>query len=151
MHMHRREGAIFKGSVHVENVHWRRSWGSYRERNQKSKTAVARGRGGRSRLPSRIIYLLPGSSPSCASNFHHFATPWAPRRSLTGGHVKTMLAYGLSLSHGHQGFRPFSPGHGEAAEPVGPAVARVEGHSKLQTVPTCALETASTAVIQVMN
>ena len=39
-----------------------------------------------------------------------------------------MLAYGHSLSHDHQGFRPFSPDHREAAGPVGPAVARVQVH-----------------------
>ena len=65
----------------------------------------------RSRLPSAIFDKLNGSSPSCSSNFHHFAAPWAPRGSLTGGHVKVMLAYGHSLSHGPQGFRPFSSDH----------------------------------------
>ena len=62
-----------------------------------------------------------------------------------------MLAYGHSLSHGHQGFRPFSPDHREAAGPVGPAVARVEVHCKLQTVTSCVLATASTAVMEVSN
>ena len=72
-----------------------------------------------------LISSIYGSSPSCALNFRHFATLWAPRGSLTGGHVKVMLAYGHSLSLDHQGFRPFSPDHREAAGPVGPAVARV--------------------------
>ena len=62
-----------------------------------------------------------------------------------------MLAYSHSLSHDHQGFRPFSPDHREAAGPVGPAVARVEVHCKLQTVASCALATASTAVMEVSN
>ena len=62
-----------------------------------------------------------------------------------------MLAYGHGLSLDHQGFRPFSPDHREAAGPVGPAVARVEVHCKLQTVTSCALATASTAVMEVMN
>ena len=53
------------------------------------------------------------------------------------------LAYGHSLSLDHQGFRPFSPDHREAAGPVGPAVARVEVHCKLQTKTSCALMTAS--------
>ena len=74
-----------------------------------------------------------------------------PRESLTGGHVKVMLAYSHSLSYDHQGFRPFSPDHTEAAGPVGSAVARVEVHCKLQTVATCALATASTAVMEVSN
>ena len=131
------------GSVHVKRLHWRTSWTPYRDQNQKSKTAVARGRGRRSRLPSRILEKLNSSSPSWSSNFHHFAAPWAPRGSLTGGHVKVMLAYGCRLSHDHQGFRPFSPDHREAAGPVGPAVARVKVHSDLQIVPSCALATAS--------
>ena len=38
-----------------------------------------------------------------------------------------------------------------AAGPVGPAVARVKVHCKLQTVTSCALTTASTAVMEVMN
>ena len=105
----------------------------------------------RSRLPSAIFDLLPGSSSSWSPNFHHFATPWAPRGSLTEGHVKVMLAYGYSLSHGHQGFRPFSPDHGEAAGPVGPAVPRVQVHCKLQTVTSCPLATASKAVMEVSN
>ena len=62
-----------------------------------------------------------------------------------------MLAYGYSLSHGHQGFRPFNDHHGEAAGPVGPAVASVKVHCKLQTVASCALATASTAVMEVSN
>ena len=105
----------------------------------------------RSRLPSAILDKLNGSSPSWSSNFHHFAAPWAPRGSLTGGHVKVMLAYGYSLSHDHQGFRPFSPDHREAAGPVGPAVASAQVHCKLQTVASCALATASKAVMEVSN
>ena len=61
-----------------------------------------------------------------------------------------MLAYGHSLSYGHQGFRPFSPDHREAAGPVGPAVARVQVHCDHQIVPSRALTTASTAVMEVM-
>ena len=79
----------------------------------------------RSRLPSAIFDLLPGSISSWSLVFHHFATPWAPRGSLTGGRVKVMLACRHSLSYDHQGFRPFSPGHREAAGPVGLAVARI--------------------------
>ena len=104
----------------------------------------------RSRLPSAIFDLLPGSSSSWSLDFHHFATPWAPRGSLTGGHVKVMLACGHSLSHDHQGFRPFSPDHEEAAGPVGPAVARVQVHCDHQTVPSRALMAASTAVMEEM-
>ena len=62
-----------------------------------------------------------------------------------------MLAYGHILSHGHQGFRPFSNDHREAAGPVGPAVARIKVYCKLQTVTSCALATASMAVMEVMN
>ena len=62
-----------------------------------------------------------------------------------------MLAYGYSLSHGHQGFGPFNPHHREAAGPVGPAVASVQVHCKLQTVALCALATSSTAVMEVSN
>ena len=62
-----------------------------------------------------------------------------------------MLAYGCRLSHDHQGFRPFSPDHREVAGPVVPAVARAEVHCKLQTVPSCALATASTAVIGLVD
>ena len=76
-------------------------------------------------LPSRIFDKLNSSSPSWSSDFHHFAAPWAPRASLTGGHVKVMLVYSHSLSYDHQGFRPFSPDHKEAAGPVGSAVDRV--------------------------
>ena len=96
--------ARITGSATVKRIHLRTSWASYRERNQKSKTAVARGRVLRSRLPSAILDKLNSSSPSCASDFHQFAAPWAPRESLTGGHVKMMLAYGQTLSHDHQGF-----------------------------------------------
>ena len=62
-----------------------------------------------------------------------------------------MLAYDHSLSLDHQGFRPFIADHREAAGPVGPAVARVKVHCKLQTVTSCALATASMAVMEVMN
>ena len=62
-----------------------------------------------------------------------------------------MLACGHSLSYNHQGFRPFSPDHREAAGPAGPAVARVEVHCNVQTVPSCALATASTAVMEVSD
>ena len=62
-----------------------------------------------------------------------------------------MFAYDHSLSYDHQGFRPFSPDHTEAAGPVGPAVARVQVHCNLQTVTSCALATASTAVIGLVD
>ena len=62
-----------------------------------------------------------------------------------------MLAYSHSLSYDHQGFRPFGPDHGEAAGPVGPAVASAQVHCKLQTVDSCALATASAAVMEVSN
>ena len=52
------------------------------------------------------------------------------------GHVKVMLAYGHTLSYGHKGFMPFTPDHREAAQPVGPAVARVEGHCYHEAVPS---------------
>ena len=81
----------------------------------------------------------------------HFLLLSGSRGSLTGGHAKVMLAYGHSLSYGHQGFRPFSPDHREAAGPVGPAVARVQVHCNLQTVTSCALATASTAVIGLVD
>ena len=42
------------------------------------------------------------------------------------GHVKVMLAYDHTLSYGNQGFRPFTPDHREAAQPLGAAVARVK-------------------------
>ena len=60
----------------------------------------------------------------------------ATRGSLTEGHVKVMLAYGYSLSHGHQGFMPFTTDHREAAQPMGAAVAGVEVLCEHQTVPT---------------
>ena len=60
-----------------------------------------------------------------------------------------MLAYGYSLSHDHQGLRPFRPDHREAAGPVGPAVASAQVHCKLQTVASCALAAASTAAMEV--
>ena len=44
------------------------------------------------------------------------------------GRVKVMLAYGHTLSYGNQGFRPFTPDHREAAQPVGAAEARVKVH-----------------------
>ena len=84
-------------------------------------------------------------------NFHQFAAPWAPHGRLTIGHVKVMMAYDHSIFLDHQGFRPFSTDHREAAGPVGLAVARVEVHYKLQTVTSCALATASMTVIEVMN
>ena len=65
--------------------------------------------------------------------------------------MKVMLSYGHSLSYDHQGFRPFSPDHREAAGPVGPAVSRVQVHCNLQTVTSCALATASTAVIGLVD
>jgi hypothetical protein len=105
----------------------------------------------RSRLPSAILYKPNSSSPSWSPDFHHFAAPWAPRESLTGGHVKVMLAYGYSLSLDHQGFRPFSTDHREAAGPVGPAGSRVEVHCKVQTVTSCALATTSTVVMEVVT
>ena len=66
------------------------------------------------------------------------------------GHVKVMLAYGHTLSYGHKGFRPFTPDHREAAQPVGAAAARVEVLCDHQTVPSRALTTASTAAVEVM-
>ena len=90
----------------------------------------------RSRLPSAIFSLLPGSTSSWSLDFHHFATPWAPRGSLNEGHVKVMFVYGYSLSHGHHGFRPFTTDHREAAQPMGAAVAGVEVLCEHQTVPT---------------
>ena len=62
-----------------------------------------------------------------------------------------MLAYGYSLLYDHQGFRPFTPDHREAAGPVGPAVASAQVHCKLQTVDSCALATASAAVMEKSN
>ena len=62
-----------------------------------------------------------------------------------------MLVYGHSLSHDHQGFRPFSHDRREVAGPVGPAVARVQIHCGYQTVPSRALATASTALMEVMT
>ena len=62
-----------------------------------------------------------------------------------------MLAYSHSLSYDHQGFRPFSPDHREAAGPVGPAVSSAQVHCKLQTVASCALATASAAVVEISN
>ena len=129
-------------SIRAKRIHWRTSWASYRERNQKSKTAVRWGRRVRTVLPSASFDKLNGSSPSWSSNFHHVAAPWAPLGSLTGGHVKVMLVYSHSLSLDYQGFRSFSPHHKEAAGPVRPAVARVEAHCDLQRVPSCALATA---------
>ena len=61
-----------------------------------------------------------------------------------------MLAYSLRLSYDHQGFRPFSRDYRKAAGTVGPAVARVQVHCDHQTVPSRALTTASTAVMEVM-
>ena len=61
-----------------------------------------------------------------------------------------MLACGRSLSHDHQGFKPFDPVQREAAGPVRPAVARVQVHCDHQIVPSRALTTASTAVMEVM-
>ena len=119
--------------------------------NQKSATAVRRRRPLRVAQPSRIFDFRPRASPSWSLSFHHFATPGTPRGSLTEGHIKVMLAYCCRLSHDYQGFRPFSPGHREAAGPVGPAVARVEVHCKLQTVTSCVLATASTVVMESMN
>ena len=58
-----------------------------------------------------------------------------------------MLAYSHSLAYDHQGIRPFTTDHREAAVPVEPAEDRVHVHSKLQTVPSCALATASTVVL----
>ena len=64
---------------------------------------------------------------------------------------KVMLSHVYNLSHDHQGLRPFSPDHIEAAGPVGPAVAGAQVHCKLQTVALCALATASKAVMEVSN
>ena len=67
------------------------------------------------------------------------------------GHVKVMLAYGHTLFYGNQGFRPFTPDHREAAQPVcRAAVARIEVLFNNQTVPSWALATASTAAAEVM-
>ena len=67
------------------------------------------------------------------------------------GHVKVMLAYGHTLSYGHEGFRPFTSDNREAAQPVGAAAARVEVLCDHQTVPSRALTTASTAAVEVMR
>ena len=66
------------------------------------------------------------------------------------GHIKMMLAYGLTLSYGHQGLRPFTPDHREAAHPMGTAVSRVEAFCDHLTVPTWPLTTAITAAVEVM-
>ena len=125
-----------KGSLRLKDVLWRPSWTLPWDENQKSATAVLEGRTLPTALPSPIFDCRLWSSPSCASNFHHFAAPRAARESLTGGHVKVMLAYGHSLSYGHKGFRPFTPDHREAAQPVGAAVASVEVRCDHQTVPS---------------
>ena len=62
-----------------------------------------------------------------------------------------MLACGYSLSHDHQGFRPFGPHHREAAWPVEPAEASIKVHCDHQRVPSGAFVTASTAVMEVVN
>ena len=135
------------GSVRVKRILRGTSWTPPWDGNQKSATAVRRRRPLRVALPSPIFDFRPRASPSWSLSFHHFATPGTPRGSLTEGHIKVMLAYGCRLSHDHQDFRSFITDHREAAGPVGPAVARVKVHCDLQTVPSCALATASTAVM----
>ena len=58
----------------------------------------------------------------------------------------------MTVSYGHQGFRPFSPDHREAAGPVGPAVARVQVHCNLQNSNFMrSRDRASTAVIGLVD
>ena len=92
-----------------------------------------------------------GRAPAVPRTFRAAPPRGRPADDPHEGHVKVMLAYSHSLSYDHQGFRPFAPDHREAAGPVGPAVARVQVHCKLQTMPPCALATASTAVMEVSN
>ena len=85
----------------------------------------------------RFLICVPGRALADPWTFTiSVATPWAPRGSLTEGHVKVVLSYGYSLSHGHQGFKPFTADHREAAQPMGAAVAGVEVLCEHQTVPT---------------
>ena len=102
------------------------------------------------RTPLRSNRSSTITRPGGPGTFALFAAQRS-RGSLTGGHAKVMLAYGHSLFLDHQGFGPFSTDHREATGLVGPAVARVEIHCKLQTVTSCALTTASTAVMEVMD
>ena len=119
-----------------------------KNRRRQSRGAVCYARDCRRRfLISSIARALAGPSIFTISP----RPVGAPRGSLTGGHVKVMLAYGHSLSHGLQGFRPFSPDHREAAGPVGPALSSAQVHCKLQTVASCALATASAAVVEGSN
>ena len=57
------------GCGRVKHTLSRTSWGAYGDVNKKSKTAVARGRPLRSRLPSRIFDSGYGSAPSWSSVF----------------------------------------------------------------------------------
>ena len=79
-------------------------------------------------------------SPQNGPNRH--VMPWAARM---------MLHVDYSLSHGHYGTMSCSSDHREAAGPVGPAVASAQVHCKFQTVASCTLATASTAVMEVSN
>ena len=48
-----------------------------------------------------------------------------------------MLAYGYSLLYDHQGFRPFTPDHREAAGPVGPASQQQTALRYIVTIKQC--------------
>ena len=86
-------------------------------------------------LKSPIARALAGPPTCTAAPARGRAARGRPVDDPHEGHVKVMLAYGHTLSYGHKGFRPFTPDHREAAQPVGAAVARVEVHCDLQTVP----------------
>ena len=108
-------------------------------------------------LRSAICPETPRRGPGWRRRWSLLPPEGAKRGSLRhctlegGGHVKVMLACSHSLSYDHQGFRPYGTHHIEAAGPMGPAVACIQVHCKLQTVTSCALATASMAVMEVMN
>ena len=74
------------GCGRVKHILSRTSWGAYRARNQKSKTAVARGRPLRSRLPSRIFDNGYGSASSWSWEFALFVGSGPSAASLAGVH-----------------------------------------------------------------
>ena len=58
-------------------------------------------------LPQAILAKLNSSGPRCAWTFPPLAALGASRGSLTGRHVKVILAYEHSRFLDHRGSRPF--------------------------------------------
>ena len=104
------------GSGRLKHILWRTSWGSYRARNQKSKTAVRWGRPLPSVLRSRIFDSGNGSAPA-GPPFSAFRTAVGAVGSLLAIHPWMAEEIMKPLLH----FSSFRVGHSSGLAVLGPS------------------------------